>query len=447
MDRRRLIIVGMWVAALVAIALIYLNLEPEQPEGESTTASGAPTYVAGEHIAEGGSRVELEVGRDEGLVSRYRGGNRHTGRSPYVGPTRAARIWRTQVEGRITAQPVIGPDGTIVVGAHDHRIHALDADGEPRWATGVGHRAWSAALMLDDGDVLVGSDADTFFRLAGDDGAVRWRVRTEGDVDGAPAMGDDGTIYFTAGPHLYAATPEGEVRWRFQADGTFLLSSPAIDTDGTLYVGSLDDHLYAVASDGRMRWSYPTEADISSSPVIGDDGTIYIGSDDQYVHAVTRDGELRWKRHLDGYVRAPVALGRNDDVIAAVYGPQPRVVSLAADDGEVRWYFPVAVDESPEIGIASGPLVDATGAVFFGAHDDFVYGLSPEGDMRWIHRTGADVDSAPVLREDGVLLVGCDDGFVYAIGQGEADAGVEADAEAEAGAGSGQGVEPQTPAE
>ena len=134
------------------------------------------------------------------------------------------------------------------------------------------------------------------------------------------------------------------------------------------------------------------------------------------MHAVDRDGNRRWRTHLDGYVRAPVALGRNGDVIAAVYGPTPRVVSLDAADGELRWYFPVTVSDSSEVGIASGPLVDVDGNLYFGAHDDYVYSLSGDGDLRWIHELGEDIDSAPVLREDGALIIGCDDGFLYAIG-------------------------------
>ncbi len=436
-DKRRLILVAMWVAALAAIAAIYLNLEPEPLEGASTTAGDAPTYLAGEDTAPPASRASLPVAEDTPRVSAYRGGGRHTGRTPFVGPSSARRLWRTELGGRITAQPVMGADGTIYVPAHDHALHAVSPEGEPGWRAQLHQRAWAAALVLDDGDVVVGSDADAFFRLRADDGAVAWRVRTEGDADGAPAVAADGTIYFTAGPHVYAVDGDGEVQWRFQARGPFLLSSPAIDSDGTLYIGSIDDHVYAIAPDGRMRWEYETEGDISSSPVIGDDGTIFVGSDDQHVHAITRDGELRWRTHVDGYVRAPVALGRNDDVVAAIYGPQPRVVSLAARDGALRWYFPVAVSESPEIGVASGPLVDGEGNVYFGAHDDFVYALTPDGDLRWIERTGADVDSAPILREDGVLLVGCDDGFLYAIGQGE-----DGPDDAGAGADAGVGAEP-----
>jgi len=144
-------------------------------------------------------------------------------------------------------------------------------------------------------------------------------------------------------------------------------------------------------------------------------------------------GERRWRAHVDGYVRALVALGRSGDVIVAVYGPRPRVVSLDAEDGTERWFFPVTVSETSEIGVASGPLVDAEGNIYFGAHDDYLYSITGEGDLRWIHQTGADIDSAPVLTPEGLLLVGCDDGHLYAIehdptASSSPDAGAPADA-------------------
>ena len=102
-------------------------------------------------------------------------------------------------------------------------------------------------------------------------------------------LSPEGLVHFAAGQDLWAVKPDGTVEWRFRANGK-IFTTPAVDEDGTVYVGSQDDHLYAVAADGRLRWSYRTEGDNDSSPVIGDDGTIFFGSDDHKVYALTRDG-------------------------------------------------------------------------------------------------------------------------------------------------------------
>ncbi len=416
----------MWIAAAAAIALIYFTQETRD-DGRTVDASESPLYEAGRDRARGGSRRALTVEDDEGSIAVYRSGRRHTGRTPYRGPARVARAWRYHARGTITAQPVVGDDGTIYIGTHERELHAIAPDGTRRWKVRTYGPVWESAAVLGD-TIYIGSDANAFFALDAANGRSRWRIRTEGDADGAVSVAKDGSLRFTAGRDLYAVTREGRVRWRFRARGSFLLSAPAMDSDSTAYIGSLDDHVYAIAADGRMRWSYRTGGDVSSSPVIGDDGTIYFGSDDRHVHAIDRDGRLRWRSNVGGYVRAPVALGLDGSVIAGVYGPEPRVVSLDAADGELRWYFPVGVAQSTEVGVASGPLVDADGNIYFGAQDDFVYSLSREGAIRWIHRTGGDIDSTPILTADGVLVIGCDDGFLYALAErGEEPDGGSAD--------------------
>jgi outer membrane protein assembly factor BamB len=90
-------------------------------------------------------------------------------------------------------------------------------------------------------------------------------------------------------------------------------------------------------------------------------------------------------------------------------------VSLDGRTGEVVWYFPVTVTDSSEVGVHSGPLVDRGGNVYVGAHDDYLYALTSDGQLRWILGARGDVDSSPVLVPDGTLLVGADDGILYAI--------------------------------
>ncbi|HJK92003.1 MAG TPA: PQQ-binding-like beta-propeller repeat protein, partial [Polyangiaceae bacterium LLY-WYZ-15_(1-7)] len=349
----------------------------------------------------------------EGPPRTFRGDRRHTGRSAYVGPRAAGLAWAFETEGRITAQPVVGPEGRIYVGSHDGYLYALSPYGQQEWRVSLGGPIYSTPLVDADGHLYVGSDAGVFTSLDAS-GEIRWRLDTEGDADTGAVLSPEGLVHFAAGQDLWAVKPDGTVEWRFRANGK-IFTTPAVDEDGTVYVGSQDDHLYAVAADGRLRWSYRTEGDNDSSPVIGDDGTIYFGSDDHKVYALTRDGALRWSTDLEGMVRAPIGLSLDGAVLAGVFGPRPRVVSLDASSGDVRWYFPVTVADTTEIGVASGPLVDREGSIYFGAHDDYLYSLAPTGELRWVFEAAADVDSSPVLTPEGVLVFGSDDKQVYAL--------------------------------
>ena len=43
----------------------------------------------------------------------------------------------------------------------------------------------------------------------------------------------------------------GSLKWRY-ATGSYVWSSPAIGSDGTIYVGSYDGYLYAITSTGNI---------------------------------------------------------------------------------------------------------------------------------------------------------------------------------------------------
>ena len=86
----------------------------------------------------------------------------------------------------------------------------------------------------------------------------KWSFQTGYDVDSSPAIGSDGTIYVgSRDGNLYAINPDGSRKWAFEA-GRIQDSSPAIGSDGTIYVGSRDDYLYAINPDGSRKWRFKT---------------------------------------------------------------------------------------------------------------------------------------------------------------------------------------------
>ena len=104
----------------------------------------------------------------------------------------------------------------------------------------------------------------------------KWSFKTGSDVFSSPAIGSDGTIYVgSSDNNLYAINPDGSKKWAFKTGGD-VYSSPAIGSDGTIYVGSRDDYLYAINPDGSRKWRFKTGSYVFSSPAIGSDGTIYV---------------------------------------------------------------------------------------------------------------------------------------------------------------------------
>jgi outer membrane protein assembly factor BamB len=72
----------------------------------------------------------------------------------------------------------------------------------------------------------------------------------------------------------------------------------SLGPDNKIYVGAAND-LYAIAQDGSVLWSFPTGNGIWSSPAIGSDGTIYINSMDTKLYAIQSSSKWADKNNAD----------------------------------------------------------------------------------------------------------------------------------------------------
>ena len=116
-----------------------------------------------------------------------------------------------------------------------------------------------------------------------------WSYSTGGGVTSSPAIDVDGTVFIgSIDSKVYALNGLASVlRWSYSTGGG-ITSSPAIGTDGTVYIGSSDKRVYALSGlTGTQRWNFSTGGSVASSPAIGTDGTIYIGSTDYKVYALS----------------------------------------------------------------------------------------------------------------------------------------------------------------
>jgi eukaryotic-like serine/threonine-protein kinase len=102
-------------------------------------------------------------------------------------------------------------------------------------------------------------------------------------VTSSPAIGSDGTVYIGSKDNkLYAINGKTGVKlWEFET----AQQSPAIGSDGTVYVGGGREggkKLYAInGKTGVKLWEFETGGTVYSSPAIGPDGTVYVGSWDK----------------------------------------------------------------------------------------------------------------------------------------------------------------------
>ena len=336
-----------------------------------------------------------------------------TNRSPFAGLARPSIAWTFNAGAPIEAAPAVLADRTIVLSTLGGKLFGITPQGAKAFVVDLKGRAYASPLVTDTG-IYAGSDDAHFFGLQ-HDGGLRWTLGVDGDADTAATPTPYGAIVFAAGRVVYATRSDGSVLWRVKAKRK-VHSSPAVGQDGTVYVGGQDDRLTAIARDGKIKWSVMLDGDVDCAPTIEDDGTVYVGTDGGTVQAIDgSEGTVRWRTKVGGVVRGSLTATRSHAVIAGVYGPAPRVVSLDARTGEELWSFAIQGTGAREFGVHGSPVEDRDGNLYFGAQDDVVYALAPNGLLRWKLATGGDVDAPLVLMEDGVLLVASDDGTLRCV--------------------------------
>ncbi|MCD6220092.1 PQQ-binding-like beta-propeller repeat protein, partial [Candidatus Calescamantes bacterium] len=263
----------------------------------------------------------------------------------------------------------------------------------------------------------------------GTDGTLKWKYTTGNNVFSSPAIGSDGTIYVgSLDGNLYAINPDGTLKWKYKTGGC-ILSPPAIDSVGTIYVGSSDRNLYAINPDGKLKWKFKTGGFLPQSfPAIGSDGTIYVGSNDvrsfySNIYAINPDGTLKWKYTTGGWVSSP-AIGSDGTIYV---GSEDGNLYAINPDGTLKWKI------KKVLAYFSSPAIGSDGTIYVGTFGDFnlfdainpdgtlkwngnLYAINPDGTLKWKYKTGAIwLQSSPAIGSDGTIYVGSLDGNLYAI--------------------------------
>jgi outer membrane protein assembly factor BamB len=230
--------------------------------------------------------------------------------------------WCYQTGGNVTS-PTIASDGTVYVGS-DEYLYAINSDGTLKCRSEVGNMTiseTSSPAISPDGTVYILSEDSYvgYLYAINPDGTFKWRCYVGDSYYSSPAIASDGTIYVSSWDriisvhfcgYLYAINPDGTLKWIYKSDrwSSCFDSSPAISSDGTIYVGSEDNCLYAINPDGTLKWRYQTGGDVDSSPAIASDGTIYVGSDDDYIYAINPDGTLKWRYQTEFDIKSSPAI-------------------------------------------------------------------------------------------------------------------------------------------
>jgi outer membrane protein assembly factor BamB len=281
------------------------------------------------------------------------------------------QLWTaaTATGAKLTAGPVLGPQGEIATRGPGGLVACFDPQGQLRW--------WVAGLP------------------------------TSGGIDETPpVVAADGTVYALTYNPDYAGRQDPELRLRACRQGRVLweqdlfsagLSSPgmALGPDGTLYVAGVSPQTRSLLD----RWlDEPVRCDLA-------------------VLAFSPDGKLRWASPVapwDMYGgpsrEVSLAVGPDGVVYASCVNGLPRLTAIGRE-GQKLWDFHLPRPYQEQAQIQGTPLVDEAGNLYLvcparpWSTRAAVLSLDPGGKLRWIHPREEGRSGRPALVQDGRLWV------------------------------------------
>lgn len=221
--------------------------------------------------------------------------------------------------------------------------------------------------------------------------------------------------------------------WTFQT-GKGIFSSPVVDGDGIVYIGSADQKFYAIDKTGKLKWHVQTGEIIDSSALLDDKGRIFFGSGDGHLYALNKkDGQILWKHKAHSveevekefgvktynvnWYEGNVSMLKDGTLLAP--NDNYLVYAVNREDGKRKTQF-----VSNEM-VWSVPAVNTrTGRIFFGtcfmAMKNIFSFDGNTGKPAWTTGTLGTIAASVLLtsnKTNGVLIVGGFDGYVRAIAQ------------------------------
>ena len=291
------------------------------------------------------------------------------------------------------------------------------------------------------GVIMTGLDWNGFMLALNPDGTLKWSYINEGDEGwSSPAIGNDGTIY-TSGYYqgqatpsstriygiLYAINPNGTLKWNYtiteptnNQGSSYSYAPPAIGPDGTIYFTGdiayygITGRLYALNPNGTLKWqkiinpnpSYYTN--LRTSPAIANDGTIIIApfyynytDYTSVIYAYNPDGSEKWNFTYTNTWITGLAIA-NDGTIYTVgrYNNNDKgIVYALKPDGTPKWNYTINYP------IYYSPVIGKDGTIYFGdgIAQNTLYALNPDGTVKW--SLAVQIVNSPVIGPDGTLYV------------------------------------------
>ncbi|MFX0098175.1 MAG: PQQ-binding-like beta-propeller repeat protein [Candidatus Hodarchaeota archaeon] len=205
--------------------------------------------------------------------------------------------------------------------------------------------------------------------------------------------------------------------------GNGIFSTPVIDAEEKIYVGSADRKFYALDPlTGTELWHKDIGGIIDSAACLDDRGNVYLAGGDGKIHAYKReDGTELWSKDFlkerskeqfsfssNFWFEANIVMGPDGYLYAA--NDDFFLYKLSPDDGSIIWMYQTSFL------IWAAPSFSTDGCVYMPGFDHNFYAIDMEtGKLRWKLDLHGSLVSSAAVAGDGTVFVSSFNGNVYSI--------------------------------
>jgi len=341
--------------------------------------------------------------KDDWLL--FRGNPPQTGLASAPLPDKLEQLWKFQTDDGVEGAPAIAK-GVVYVGSTDEHLYALSlADGSLKWKYKGG--PFKAPPSVRDGAVYVGDSDGIFHCVDAAKGAKRWTFETGAEIISGANFAGEFVLFGSWDESLYCLDQDGKERWKFKTQGP-VNGSPAV-VEGKTFVAGCDSQLHVIdAAKGTELAAVDLNGQAgATAAVVGD--RLYVGTmSNQFLAVDWKKGEVAWsaqpERAQQFYASAAIT-----DSLIVVGNRDKRVYALERATGKPKWSFVTGgrVDSSPVV---------VGERVYVGSLDNnfYVLDLATGRQIQKIELDGPIAGSPAVA--DGRLLIGTGKGTVYCFG-------------------------------
>jgi outer membrane protein assembly factor BamB len=249
--------------------------------------------------------------------------------------------------------PIIGENGFLYLTTTDsmdtigHKLFCLYPDGSLRWECLITDNAYSKPVIDESGNIYIftyGNTIGTLYSIS-NNGIINWEYKFNSINWHDPIISKDGVIYIglSLDQTLCAFSKSGQKIWERELGNGLGSYPPNISRDGTIHV-CLSNVLYALNPDGSIKWKYtPAEGNVVTTPAINKKGDLYINLSALRLASLNSEGKEHWLTTVNGAVTMPPIIGKCNKLYQQSFMQRyPEYISwinVFSDNGKEKWTF------------------------------------------------------------------------------------------------------------